>query len=83
MRSEDGFSFSRLGERFSPDEMGRLVRLQQDRQNMQNNGREVLADAASALIARRLAREAKESGDWQGELAARRAQLKKKQDARK
>ena len=82
-RSEDGFSFSLLGERFSPDEMGRLVRLQQDRQSMQNNSKEVLADAASALASLRQARVAKQNGDWQSELAARRAQIKKKQDAGK
>lgn len=82
-RSEDGFLFSELGARFSPDEMGRLVRLQQDRQSMQNNSRDVLADAASALVSLRRAREAKQNGDWQSELAARRAQIKKKQETGK
>lgn len=76
----DGFSFSALGEQFSPDEMGRLVRLQQDRQSLSNNGREVLLHAAETLISLYRTREAKSSGDWQAELAARRAQLKKKKD---
>ena len=79
-RSENGFFFSGLGEQFSPDEMGRLVRLQQDRQSLQNNGKEVLADAASALRSRRKAREASEKGDLQSMLAARRAMMKKNND---
>ncbi len=77
-KSGDGFSFSALGEQFSPDEMGRLVRLQQERQSLQNNGKEVLLHAAETLVSLRRAREAKASGDWQSELAARRAQMKKK-----
>ncbi|MBQ9802287.1 MAG: DNA primase [Clostridia bacterium] len=79
-KSEDGFSFSALGEQFSPDEMGRLVRLQQDRQNLNNNGKEVLVQAVDTLISLRRAREARASGDFTSELAARRARIKKKQE---
>ncbi len=79
-QSEDGYSFSALGEQFSPDEMGRLVRLQQDRQSLQNNGIEVLEDAIGALASLRRTREAREAGDWQSTLAARRAQLKKNKE---
>ena len=79
-QSESGFSFSALGERFSPDEMGRLVRLQQDRQHLQNNGKEVLEDAVRGLCALSAARRARAAGDWQSALAQRRAMLKKKKD---
>ena len=79
-QSENGFSFSALGERFSPDEMGRLVRLQQDRQHLQNNSKEVLQDAARTLQALGAARQARATGDWQSTLTARRAMLKKKKD---
>jgi len=79
-RSENGFSFSQLGEHFSPDEMGRLVRLQQDRQHLQNNSKEVLQDAAKSLHALGAARQARAAGDWQSTLIARRAMLKKKKD---
>ncbi|MBR7111865.1 MAG: DNA primase [Clostridia bacterium] len=78
-KSENGFYFSALGEEFSPDEMGRLVRLQQDRQALQNNGKEVLIDAARALRDRRRAREAG-AGGLEGALAARRAMMNKKND---
>ena len=79
-QSENGFSFSALGEHFSPDEMGRLVRLQQDRQHLQNNSKEVLQDAVESLRALCAARQARATGDWQSTLTARRAMLKKKKE---
>ena len=75
--SEQGFDFSALGEQLSPDEMGRLVRLQQDRQALSNNGIEVLQDAAAALATEKEKQAQRESGDLQAELARRRAALKK------
>ncbi|MBE6581610.1 MAG: DNA primase [Ruminococcaceae bacterium] len=80
--SADGFSFSALGAIFTPDEMGRLVKLQREREMLQNNGGEVLALAVETLHTRRRTREAKASGDWQSELAMRRAQMKKKNDSK-
>ena len=80
--SADGFSFSALGADFSPDEMGRLVKLQREREVLQNNGKDVLLAAIDVLHAQRRTREAKASGDWQSELAARRAQMKKKNDGK-
>jgi DNA primase len=79
-RSENGFLFSALGEYFSPDEMGRLVRLEQDRRALQTNGKEVLADAARALRERKHTREAAGSNDLSGALAARRAAMKQKNE---
>lgn len=81
-KSEQGFSFAAMGAFFTPDEMGRLVKLQQDRQGLQNNGKDVLEHAAQTLIALRRAREARESGDWQSQLAARRAQIRKKNEVK-
>ena len=78
--SADGFHFSALGEYFSPDEVGRLVKLQQDRQSLANNDESVLAAAAEALRDKREKRQALSSGDWQSEIARRRAAFKKKQD---
>ena len=80
--SAEGFSFSALGAVFSPDEMGRLVKLQREREMLQNNGKEVLALAVDTLHTQRRTREAKATGDWQSELAARRAQMKKKNDSK-
>ncbi len=77
-RSENGYSFSALGEQFSPDEMGRFVRLQQERQALSNNSVAVLSAAAEVLIEAHQKKNAREKGDWQGELARRRAALKKK-----
>lgn len=77
-QSDGGFVFSALGEQFNPDEIGRLVRIQQDREALSNNGDDVLTSAANALKQRRERREALSSGDFQSELARRRAEAKKK-----
>ena len=79
-KSEDGFLFSALGEQFNPDEIGRLVRIQQDRQTLSNNDASVLIAAVNVLRQRREKREALQSGDFQSEIERRRAALKKKQE---
>ena len=79
-RGSDGFSFSALGAGLSPDEMGRLVWLQQDRQALQNNGKEVLSAAAAVLIKERERRAAKDAGDWQSDLTRRRAELQQRKE---
>ena len=79
-QSDAGYSFSALGEHLSPDEMGRLVKLQQERQFMQNNGLDVLQKTVDALHSRRDAREARASGDLAGALSQRRAAMKKKKE---
>lgn len=79
-KSPNGFDFTALGEFFTPDEMGRLVRLQQDRQALSNNTREVLTAVAETLAHEHRRRVERESGDWQSELLRRREALKKKTD---
>lgn len=78
--SDNGCLFSLLGESFDPDEMGRLSRLQQDRQALQNNSASVFTAAVSALMRESEKAAAKQSGDWAFEIARRRAELKKKQE---
>jgi len=77
---DTAFSLSHLGEQFTPDEMGRLVKLQQERQALRHNDIEVLRAAAASLSGNRARREAKESGDWQQELARRRELAKLARD---
>lgn len=60
-RDESGFSLSFLGEDFTPDEMGRLVRLEQARRRLSENGSAVLAAAAATLREERSGREQAES----------------------
>jgi DNA primase len=79
-KSGEGYSFSALGEHFSPDEMGRFERLRQDRASLSNNGIDVLAATAEVLIKEREKRTAAASGDWQSEIMRRRAELKKKKE---
>lgn len=47
--SEGGFSFSLLGEFFSPDEMGRLQGLQQKRRMLTQNGEDVFVGCINTL----------------------------------
>ena len=77
-KSQDGYSFSLLGEKFSPDEMGRLVRLEQQRGALTNNTLDVLEDAAQVLREDRQKREERESGDLSAMLARRRAEWQNK-----
>ena len=77
-KSEQGFDFSAMGELFTPDEMGRFVRLQQDRQALSDNSEQVLQNAAAALAEARQRQNERETGDLQGEIARRRAAMKRK-----
>lgn len=52
-RSEGGFSFSLLGESFSPDEVSRLERCRKRREQLTQNGAEVLFASAAVLSADR------------------------------
>ena len=76
-KSEQGFDFSAMGERFTPDEMGRFVRLQQDRQALSDNSLQVLEAAAAALREERQKQTARETGDLQSEIERRRAAMKR------
>lgn len=77
-KSENGYVFSALGEQFNPDEMGRLVRMQRDREDLQTNDESVLRAAIEALHRAREKREVRDSGDFQSEIARRRAEAKNK-----
>lgn len=47
--SDGGFSTAMLGEKFDPDEMGRLAKLAQARRNLSENGQSVLKAAVRTL----------------------------------
>jgi replicative DNA helicase len=51
--SDGGYEFSMLGECFSPDEMGRLVRLERTRRELSENGTSVLRAAVETLARER------------------------------
>jgi hypothetical protein len=48
-RSEGGFLFEMLGQTFSPDEMGRLTRMEQKRRALTENGIAVLRASIDSL----------------------------------
>lgn len=77
-KSQDGYSFSLLGLKFNPDEMGRLIRIEQQRRALTNNSIDVLEDAARALREDCKKREERDSGDLSATLARRRAEWQNK-----
>ena len=65
-RSEGGFLFELLGQSFSPDEMGRLTRMEQKRRSLTENGISVLRASIDTLKAGALREEdrARSSADF-------------------
>lgn len=64
--SDDGYDFSMLGQTFSADEMGRLVKLEQSRRQLSENGTAVLRSAVDTLKGegrRRAAKQAENAVD--------------------
>ena len=47
--SDGGYEFALLGDEFSPDEMGRLTKLEQERRALTENGTSVLRAAVETL----------------------------------
>ena len=71
--SDGGYSESLLGESFTPDEMGRIQRMQVKRRDL-GNGADVFSSSVSAL---KLERErANTANDWKAELLRKQEQLK-------
>ncbi len=57
-REDGGYEFSMMGEYFSPEEMGRLARLEQRRHALSENGSSVLRAAVETLTRARIKSEA-------------------------
>jgi len=64
--SEGGFDFSLLGEFFTPDEMGRLAKLEQARRALSENGTAVLRGAIETLAAAKQKQAVKEASSMDG-----------------
>ena len=64
--SDDGYDFSLLGEDFSPDEMGRLAKLEQARRALSENGTSVLRAAIETLRRERSRQAVKEAAPLDG-----------------
>ncbi len=64
--SDEGYEFSMLGQSFSPDEMGRLAKLEQARRRLTENGTEVLRSSIEALDRAGVRRAAKQADALDG-----------------
>lgn len=81
--SEGGYDFSLLGEYFTPDEMGRLAKLEQARRKLTENSTAVLRGAVDTLIAakeKKAVKEAPAMDALQMLLQGKRKQIKKSSD---
>lgn len=77
-RSEGGFMYSLLGERFTADEMGRIQQILQKRSQLTSNGSDVL-EACIRTLKSAKAKE-REMSDWMGVLAKKQELIKKKKE---
>ncbi|MBO5305989.1 MAG: hypothetical protein J6B12_04425, partial [Clostridia bacterium] len=78
-KSEGGFLFSLLGERFSPDEMGRMQKYIQVRSDLTENGMAVFESSVRAL--KRAAQKARESGGTLADLIMKKRNQSVKKDS--
>lgn len=76
-RNETGFVFELLGEEFSPEEMGRIRRMEVARQGLTQNGPSVFRAAVAALRDLRQERDLKETGNLNDFLQMKRNKLHK------
>ncbi len=70
--SEGGFSHALLGQMFNVDEMGRIQKMEQDRQRLENNSHEVLVALAQTVSAEKQ----KQGDDPFGDLARMRERIR-------
>ncbi len=75
---EGGFDMALLGERFSPDEMGRIQKMMRTRLDLTENGNSVLVASIATLKDEKALQDAKESGDRIAAIESRLEQLRKK-----
>ena len=76
-RQEGGFLFERLGEEFSPEEMGRIRSMEVARQNLTQNGPGAFRSAVAGLRSLREERDLKKSGNLNDFLQMKRNKLHK------
>ncbi len=74
---DGGFDFGMLGERFTPDEIGRITKIKLSREKLTQNGMQVLSDAAAALRAERNKQNLRDSGNLLDEINSIREKKKK------
>ena len=62
-KTDEGFDSSLLGEKFTPDEIGRITKYKIDRGNLTENGRKVLLEAVERLKSEKTRETEKVNGD--------------------
>ncbi len=72
-----GFDFGMLGERFTPDEIGRITKIKMSREKLTQNNLQVLRDSAAALRAERDKQKLRDSGNLLDEINSIREKKKK------
>ncbi len=74
--SDGGYSYSMMGEHFSPDEMGRMQRMAQRRTQLVSNGADVFEASVKAL--KESKQKSLSADDWMADIARRQEELKAK-----
>ena len=81
-KTDEGFEPSLLGEKFTPDEIGRITKYKIDRGNLTENGETVFREAVDRLKAEKT-KEAEKSGGDKFASLRRKQQLAKEQKSKK
>ncbi len=81
-KTDEGFEPTLLGEKFTPDEIGRITKYKIDRGNLTENGETVLREAVDRLKAEKT-KEAEKSGGDKFASLRRKQQLAKEQKSKK
>ena len=72
--SDGGYSSAVMGERFNPDEMGRLQNMIRKRTDLLSNGPDVFESSVNAL--KEIKEKELSADDWMADIARRQRQLK-------
>jgi DNA primase len=76
--SDGGYMQSLIGERFTPDEMGRIQRMMNNRTTLSSNGADVFEASVKRLLDLKLKEKA--ADDWMTDFARRKQELKAKKE---
>ena len=78
-KTDGGFAMSLMGENFTPEEMGRMQKMEHSRRQLTENGWDNFKSSVEALKSEKERISNRENGEWMENLRKRRDELKNKQ----
>ena len=78
-KTDGGFAMSLMGENFTPEEMGRMQKMEHSRRQLTENGWDNFKSSVEALKSEKERISNRANGEWMENLRKRRDELKNKQ----